>query len=155
MPVIVGTVIEKDNKFLLVQEADKNVRGKWNYPSGKLEIGELLPEGALRETREECGLDVELTGICQVGTHRFPGESFALVCFAAHQPSGEINFDPKEILDARWFSYEEIVNMSDQLRNTDRVLHAIENVKNCTIAPLDILKIYANPDDKILAELRE
>lgn len=147
MPVIVGTVIEKDSKFLLVQEAGENVRGKWNYPSGKLETGELLSEGILRETREECGLDVELTGICQVGTHRFPNEAFALVCFAAHHRSGKIKFDPEEILDACWFSYEEILEMSDQLRNADRVIHAIQNVKDGIVAPLEILKIYANPED--------
>lgn len=147
MPVIVGGVIEKDGKYLLVQEAGEKVRGKWNYPSGSLETGELLTEGALREIREECGLMVDLTGICQIGTHRFPGEPFAMVVFSTRILSGEISFDPEEILDARWFTYDEICSMPEQLRNADRVIHAIENAKDGIIAPLDILKIYTNPSD--------
>lgn len=147
MPVIVGGVIEQDGKFLLVQEAQSICRGQWNYPSGSLEVGELLTEGAVRETREECGLEVKPLGICQVGTHRFPHEAFAMVVFAMQVVGGEVIYDTDEILDARWFTYDEIVAMSDQLRNADRVLHAIDNVRRGVIAPMELLKVYENPND--------
>lgn len=41
MPVIVGEVIEKDGRYLLVQEARKS-RGKWCLPASHLDIGETL-----------------------------------------------------------------------------------------------------------------
>ena len=35
--IIVGGVVKKDNKYLLVQEAQESCRGKWNVPAGHLE----------------------------------------------------------------------------------------------------------------------
>ena len=55
MPVMVGGVIEKEGKFLLVQEAKENCKGKWNLPAGHLEINESIFEGAKREIFEETG----------------------------------------------------------------------------------------------------
>lgn len=51
----VGCVILRDDEVLLVRE-----RGRWSLPKGGLETGELVQEGARRETYEETGLVVEL-----------------------------------------------------------------------------------------------
>ena len=51
----VGCVILRDDEVLLVRE-----RGRWSLPKGWLEVGELVQEGARRETYEETGLVVEL-----------------------------------------------------------------------------------------------
>ncbi len=53
--VLVGSIIEKDNKFLLVKE-----NGKWNLPMGWVELGENLISAAEREAREETGLIVKV-----------------------------------------------------------------------------------------------
>lgn len=129
MPVIVGGVIEKDGKYLLVQENHGKVKGKWNYPSGRLETGELLMEGAKREIREECGFEVELTGICQIGTHRFPTEPFAMVIFSTEIIGGEVEIDSVEIMDAKWFSYEELLEMKSELTSSARI-QGIANFSN-------------------------
>ena len=43
MPAIIaGGVLEKDNKYLLVQEAKEKCRGKWNLPAGHLDPNEIL-----------------------------------------------------------------------------------------------------------------
>lgn len=147
MPVIVGGVIEKDGKYLLVQENHGKVKGKWNYPSGRLETGELLMEGAKREIREECGFEVELTGICQIGTHRFPTEPFAMVIFSTEIIGGEVEIDSVEIMDAKWFSYEELLEMKSELRNSDRVLAAIEHVRKGLVVPMELVTFYQNAED--------
>ena len=64
--IVVGGVIEKDGKFLLVQEAKKPFSGQWNLPAGRLEIDESVFDGAKREIEEETGYKVELTGIVQI-----------------------------------------------------------------------------------------
>lgn len=79
--VIVGTVIEKDGKYLLVQEAQEKCRGKWNLPAGHLDPGETMVDGAKREAKEETGCDVELTGVCQIGSKVLENGVFASVIY--------------------------------------------------------------------------
>ncbi len=59
-----GVIVENDdNGVLLVQEGKEKVEGLWNIPSGGHEPGETIRETAVRETKEETGLKVELTGM--------------------------------------------------------------------------------------------
>ena len=53
MNIVVGGIIEKDGKYLLIQEAKKMCYGKWNFPAGRLEFKESLKQGAIREIKEE------------------------------------------------------------------------------------------------------
>lgn len=141
MPVIVGGVVEKDGKYLLVQEAKEKCRGKWNIPAGHLDPNETIFEAAKREVGEESGFDVELTGVCQIGNQKLENEVFVSVVFSTKVLGGDINFNPDEILDARWFTYEEIISMKDQLRRESFVLGAIDNVRNGLVAPIDIVRV--------------
>lgn len=141
--VIVGVVIEKDGKYLLVQEAQEKCRGKWNLPAGHLDPGETMADGAKREAKEETGCDVELTGVCQIGSRVAENEVFASVIFTTELVREEIKFDTAEILDVKWFSYEEIVAMRDEIRNEGLLLGAIENARNGLVAPMGILEQYS------------
>ena len=60
--VTVATVVAHDGKLLMVEEFDRSKRLVLNQPAGHLEPDESLFEAALRETREETGWDVNLTG---------------------------------------------------------------------------------------------
>ena len=53
--VVVGAVIEKNGRFLLVKEAGGTDKGKWNFPAGWLDIGESPATGIKREVEEETG----------------------------------------------------------------------------------------------------
>lgn len=141
MPIIVGGVVEKDGKYLLVQEAQEKCRGKWNIPAGHLDPNETIFDAAKREVKEECGFDVELTGACQIGTIKREDDAWVSVIFSTRVLNSDIKFDPNEILDAKWFTYEEIVNMKDQLRMESFILGAINNVRNTQTASMDIVKL--------------
>lgn len=56
--VVVGAIIEKNGKFLLVREGltDRPDYGKWNQPAGWLDLGEDPIAGAKREVEEETDL---------------------------------------------------------------------------------------------------
>ncbi len=141
MPVIVGGVVEKDGKYLLVQEAQEKCRGKWNIPAGHLDPNETVFEAAKREIREECGLDVELTGVCQIGNIKREDDAWISVIFSTKVLGGDIKFNPNEILDARWFTYEEILAMKDQLRMESFILGTIDNTRDNLVAPLGIVQL--------------
>ena len=140
MPVIVGGVVEKDGKYLLVQEAQEKCRGKWNLPAGHLDPNETIFDAAKREVKEECGLDVELTGVCRIGNKKPENDIFVSVIFSTKVLGGSIKFNPDEILDAKWFTYEEILAMKDQLRDTGLILGSIDNTRNGLVAPINIVK---------------
>ncbi len=143
--IVVGGVIEKDGKFLLVQEAKAKCFGKWNLPAGHLEIGEDIFEGAKREIKEETGCDTELTGICQIGSRRRKDLAFVAILFSAKLLRETIHINnQQEILDIKWFSYEEILAMKDDIRNVDLMLGTIDNYRKGIIAPLEVVKLYQN-----------
>lgn len=145
--IIVGGLIEKDGKYLLVQEAKAKCRGKWNLPAGHLDVGESLQSGAKREIKEEAGCDVELTGVCQIGNRRRTDLAFTAIIFTARLVADTPRIlRPEEIMDIKWFSYEEITAMRDEIRNTDLLVGAVENYRNNIIAPLEIVKLYQDGD---------
>ncbi|MEN3612126.1 NUDIX domain-containing protein [Plantactinospora sp. ZYX-F-223] len=67
--VVAVTVFIQDHqdRVLLIQRTDN---GRWSIPGGGQEIGEYIADTAVRETREETGIDVEVTGI--VGVYSDP-----------------------------------------------------------------------------------
>ena len=141
MVVMVSGIIEKNGKYLLVQEASKQCYKKWSIPAGELDSGESLIEGAVREIKEETGFDVEVTGICQIGSRKLVDDIFVSIIFTTKILKEEIKLDKEEILDAKWFSYEEILQMESNLRSPDLIIHAINNTKNNMISSLEILKL--------------
>ena len=82
--ITVATVIEDQGRFLLVEEL-KAGRLVLNQPAGHLEANENLREAAIRETLEETGWEVELTGLVGIYLYTAPsnGITYQRVCFAA------------------------------------------------------------------------
>ena len=141
MEIIVGGLIEKDGKFLLVQEAKKKCYGKWNIPAGHLDNNETIFEGAIREVFEETGFEIEITGILQIGNKKFIDRKFVLMIFSSAIISGEISYDKSEILDVKWFTYEEILNMKDNLRDPVLIVNAVKAYIDNKIVSLDLIEI--------------
>ncbi len=139
MPIIVGGVVEKDNKYLLVQESKPKCYGKWNIPAGHLDPGESIFDGAKREIKEETNCDVELTGVCNIGNHIVPNDTFVAIVFTTKLLTDTVKPQAGEILEAKWFTYEEIVAMSDQLRRADWIISAIDFARRGA-APLDLVR---------------
>ncbi|MFG3099200.1 NUDIX domain-containing protein [Streptomyces sp. NPDC048182] len=107
VPAASVIVVDADGRVLLQRRVDN---GKWALPGGRMEIGETLPGCAVRETREETGLDVEVLGL--VGTYTDPGHVFAYddgevrqefsICFLARPTGGELAVSD-ESTEVAWF----------------------------------------------------
>lgn len=73
IPPGAGAVVRDDRgRILLVRRADS---GNWSLPGGMQEIGESITQTAVREVREETGLEIEITGL--VGLYTDPGHVMA------------------------------------------------------------------------------
>lgn len=141
MKVIVGGIIEKEGKYLLVQEAKKKCYEKWNFPAGHLDFNESLEQGAIREIKEETGCDVKLDGVCYVANRILEDGLFVMIVFNAKLINENIEFDKEEILDVKWFDYDEIVNKMESMLRGNYVRTAIINQNNNLVAPIDIVDI--------------
>jgi ADP-ribose pyrophosphatase YjhB (NUDIX family) len=104
--VAVGTIISDDGgRIVLVRRAIEPGYGKWVFPGGFIDRGETVEAAALREAREECGLDVRLDRL--VNIYSYPGVAVIIIAFAATAIGGCLACDD-ESLEAQLFVPEEI-----------------------------------------------
>ena len=139
--VVTGGILEKDVKFLLVEENQKKCRGKWNLPAGGLDENESLIEGAKREILEETGCKVEITGILEIVNEILEGVNIVCFFFDTKIIDDNTKIDGEEISNVKWFTYEEIINMKDKLRANGYFLSALKNKIEKKIQPLNMIKV--------------
>jgi len=90
--IAVGTIIRsRSGRLVLVRRAIEPGYGKWVFPGGYVDRGEALPDAAIREAREECGLDVRLQGL--VNIYSYQGRTPVIVVYAATAIGGELCVD--------------------------------------------------------------
>ena len=103
--VVVGSMSTWDNKILLCKRAIEPRKGFWTLPAGFLEIGESTSEGAVRETIEESGAEIELKSLFAV--FDIPTFNQVHIFYLANMKNS--NLCPgTESLEARLFSESEI-----------------------------------------------
>ncbi len=125
--LIAGTLIERDNKYLLINAKVGTPKGLWNLPAGHVDEGEMFDEAAVREAKEETGYDVELGEIIAIGHQTLPDRESVFVMFSAKIIGGELSLPEDEIEKAQWFTREEIGRMHNK-DMTHMVSNALESV---------------------------
>jgi ADP-ribose pyrophosphatase YjhB (NUDIX family) len=104
--IAVGTIIETSaGGLVLVRRAIEPGYGKWVFPGGYVDRGEPLTSAAVREAREECGLNVRLEGL--VNIYSYPGRAPVIVVYAASVISGTLCVDD-ECLESAVFDRTQI-----------------------------------------------
>lgn len=102
-------IINRSGEVLLQKRGDKN---KWGFPGGALEIGESIEECALREVKEETGLDVTieyLIGVYSKYNDKYPNgdEAQCITHFFKGSPvGGNLVVDHHETLELKFFKLD-------------------------------------------------
>lgn len=101
----VNIAIIHEGQILLTQREDFET---WILPSGGVEEGESVAQAAIRETKEETGLDVELTRLVGVYSRLSNMSPGYMVLFAARPVGGEIRCQEGETIAVQWFPFDKI-----------------------------------------------
>ncbi len=139
--VTVAAVIEKEQRFLLVEEHTSNGLA-FNQPAGHLEEGEDFISAVKREVNEETAWQFDPEHLISIQLWRknpeFP--SFLRICFAGQAH----NHNPKQDLDqgivhTHWLTRDEVAAKKQSLRSP-LVLQSIDDYLNGQFYPLSLLK---------------
>ncbi|HZY64878.1 MAG TPA: NUDIX hydrolase [Rubrobacteraceae bacterium] len=85
--LVAGAIFELDGGIVLIQRAIEPGYGKWTFPGGFVERGEIAEAAAEREVLEESGLEIEVTGV--LGLYSYEDQIPAIVVFEARVTGGE------------------------------------------------------------------
>jgi 8-oxo-dGTP pyrophosphatase MutT (NUDIX family) len=131
MVVAASAVVTDERGRILLQRRRDN--GLWALPGGGMDLGDSLPGAAVREVREETGLDVEVTGL--VGTYTDPRHIIAYadgevrrqfnVCFTARITGGELAISD-ESTELRFVAPDEVDGLPMHHTQRLRLRHFLE-----------------------------
>jgi ADP-ribose pyrophosphatase YjhB (NUDIX family) len=113
---VTAVVLDDIDRVLMIQRTDN---GLWAIPGGAQEVGETSTEAAVREIREETGLDVEVTGL--IGIYSDPRHVIAYddgeirqefsICFRAHPIGGQLT-PSSESRQVHWVEPESLADLT-------------------------------------------
>ena len=113
----VGVVCLRGEEVLLIKRGTPPRLGQWSVPGGRLEWGETLQGAALRELKEETGVDAELLGLIDVIDGVFPARPggeitrhYVLIGYAARWTGGE-PVAGDDAAEARFVSRQEAMTL--------------------------------------------
>lgn len=134
---VVGVIVEHEGKILLVQEGKPGREGLYNVPGGHVDEHETLLETAVRETKEESGYDVELTGLLGVYQSVLAHINVSGPVFSAKVVGGDV-VTSDEHPEVRWVSLDELHSLYENKQLfTTYPPHAAELLLAGKVLPLD------------------
>lgn len=103
--MVVGCLVLHNDKILLAKRGIEPRKDFWNLPCGFLENDETVEEGALREVKEETGLDVELGELFVVYSLTKSNQIYLIFLAQARNTNFSLN---EESIEIKFFAKEEI-----------------------------------------------
>ncbi|MFA5023062.1 MAG: NUDIX domain-containing protein [Candidatus Paceibacterota bacterium] len=117
---VFGIIKDDQNRVLLCLRNDYDL---WNLPGGGLEKGETPWQGAIREVKEETGLDVEIVKL--IGIYSKPDKDEIIFSFECKIIGGEITLN-NEAKDIKWFAFDEIPKNTSP-KQVERISDLLKN----------------------------
>ena len=107
--LVVAAAIFRENRVLCVQRSKhtKEYQSlKWEFPGGKVEVGESREEALVREIREELSVDIEVSEFLMTVEHTYPDFHLTMHVFKCVLDNGEITLN--EHVAHKWLSIDEL-----------------------------------------------
>jgi 8-oxo-dGTP diphosphatase len=107
----VAAIIEKDGQVLLVKRKNAHGAGSWAVPGGHLEFGETPEKCAIRETREEVGIEITDVRFVAITNDIFPeeGRHYITIWMRGTLKSGEPRIAAvNEVAEVGWYNWKSL-----------------------------------------------
>ncbi len=123
--VIVGSIIEKSGKILILQRSkkDKHRPEMWDMPGGEINHGEDIIDCIKREAKEESGLDVDVFVPIDVFSTEFEDEHYVSIVYVSNFKSGEIKLS-EEHQSFKWIDPKKAIESEDLTPFLEHALYA-------------------------------
>ena len=121
IPIVVGAVVTR-KRILLIKRKTGNYKGYWALPGGKVEKDEHLSAAAVREIKEEAGIDCTFTELFGIVSEHFKEadnliEHFLINFCELKAKSSKLQHSDEGIVE--WFSLEKLKYMKQKLVPSD------------------------------------
>src|ERR1700741_1959922 len=130
VPSTTAVVTDQHDRIVLIKRRDNDL---WALPGGGMQLGESIVDTAVREVKEETGLDVEVTGL--IGVYTNPHHVMAYtdgevrqqfsLCLPTRLIRGELHID-SESTDIAWARVQDIESLSMHPSMRLRIQHYLE-----------------------------
>ena len=77
----------------------------------------------------------------QIGNRVLEDDVLVSVIFSTKLLDDNITYDSNEILDVKWFTWEELINMKDELRSYNWIINSIKALIENKMADIDLVKM--------------
>ncbi|MEO6324840.1 MAG: NUDIX hydrolase [Thermoanaerobaculia bacterium] len=115
--VAAGCLIVREGRVLLVKRGIEPGFGTWVFPGGHVDRGETIEAAALRETREESGVEAEIEEL--LGLYSYPGRPVIIAVFRARLlPTSPEAYAADETLEVGWFTPDEVAALTLGFRSS-------------------------------------
>ena len=89
---VTAAIIIRNNKILITQRAPgQNLAGKWEFPGGKIELGEAPQQCLKREIQEELDIEIEVSDFFAESIYTYQSGTIKLMAFWCRWFSGDFN----------------------------------------------------------------
>ncbi|MDT9027216.1 NUDIX hydrolase [Rossellomorea yichunensis] len=119
-----ATIVQNEKGEILLI---KGPRIGWEMPGGQVEEGESLKEAAIRETKEESGIDIEVVKFC--GVFQNVSRSICNTLFLARAIGG-MPTTSSESLEVGFFPVEEALDMVNWKNFRERIEYCLDETKH-------------------------
>ena len=106
---VVAAVIRSEDKIFATARGYGEFKGQWEFPGGKLEVGETSQQALIREIQEELAVKIEVGELIDTIEYDYPTFHLSMDCFLCVVVDGEIIL--KEAEAARWLGKDELYSV--------------------------------------------
>lgn len=106
IPVVAGVIHQKDKILLGLRPEEKMLPNLWEFPGGKIELGEQPKQALRRELYEELGIQADIGELKTLTTHAYGETGILLLFYDVYFWKGQPK--PLHHVDLKWFTQKEI-----------------------------------------------